>query len=135
MNREIALMVTSMLTAMLASVHLADDVVRGYSPPGIGNVTAIMILVLWLYGALVLARRRAGYVIVLVLSLLGAGVPALHFRGPGVASQLATPGAAFFIWTLLALGACAAISAILAILLLWDTRASPTSVAADRARG
>ena len=70
----------------------------------------------WLYGALVLAGRRSGYVIILLGSLLGLVVPVLHMTGKGVGGEIAkSSGAFFFIWTIIALGVTALISVILSV--------------------
>jgi hypothetical protein len=51
--------------------HFSDDVVRGFEPGGFKNVRGMLTLVVWLYGTLVLAERRSGYIIILLGSLLG----------------------------------------------------------------
>jgi len=64
----------------------------------------------------VLAGRRSGYVIVLLLSLIGLLVPVLHMRGKGLGGAIAqSSGAFFFIWTMIALGVTALISVILSV--------------------
>src|SRR5271170_4173589 len=61
----------------------------------------VPILVVWLYGTLVLAEKRSGYVIILLGSLLGLLVPIIHMKGAGVSDAIAkSSGAFFFIWTL-----------------------------------
>jgi hypothetical protein len=82
----------------------------------------VPILVVWLYATLVLAGRRSGYVILLLGSLLGALVPVLHFQGKRIAEIAGSSGGFFFIWTLLALGATAVFSLILAARGLWSLR-------------
>lgn len=104
------LTVTSLLSIVLFSIHLTDDIVRGFSPGGLENLFAILILVVWLYGTLVLAGRRSGRIIVLVASLFAAAMPVIHMRGAGVGGE-----AFLFIWTLLALGVTGTFSVILAV--------------------
>ena len=91
---------------------------------GAGNafdLIAVPILVVWLYGTLVLAERRSGYVIILLGSLLGLVVPVIHMKGAGVGgSDRQSSGAFFFIWTLLALGVTALFSVILSARGLWE---------------
>src|SRR5437660_12764423 len=87
--------------------HLTDDIVRGFERGGASNLTAVPIVVVWLYGTLVLAERRSGYIIILLGSLLSLVVPIVHMQGKGVgvASRMVnTSGHFFFVWTLLALG-------------------------------
>ena len=82
---------------------------------------AVLIWVVWLYGTLVLAERRSGYVIILLGSLLGAGVPVIHMMGKGVGGKIAqSSGGFFFVWTLLALGVTALFSVILSVRGLWS---------------
>jgi hypothetical protein len=115
---------TSLLSVLLFSFHLAADVVRGMSPGGASNVVGALVLVLWLYGALVLAGRRSGYAVTLVLALLASGVPVLHMTGPGlVGGGVAGSGGVFFwVWTLLALEVTATFSVVLSARGLWSLR-------------
>ena len=53
-------------------------------PGTLSDLVAVPILVVWLYGTLVLAERRSGYVIILLGSLLGLLVPVIHMKGAGV---------------------------------------------------
>ena len=52
--------------------HLTDDIVRGFEPGGLKNIIGVLIMVVWLYGTLVLAERRSGYIIILLGSILGS---------------------------------------------------------------
>jgi hypothetical protein len=118
------LTITSLLSILLMTFHLTDDIVRGIEPGGIKNLTGVLILVVWLYGTLVLAERRSGYVIMLLGSILGSGVPVLHMTGSGlVGGRIANSSGVFFwVWTLLALGVTAIFSAILSAHGLWSLR-------------
>ena len=122
------LTIASLLSVLLFTFHLADDIVRGIEPGTLTNLWALPIFAGWLYGTLVLAERRAGYIIILVASLLSLGVPFLHMRGKGVGinSDIANSGGAFFfVWTLIALGTTALFSVILSTReLLWNLRAN-----------
>lgn len=126
MKRDVTLTVTSLLSLILFTLHLADDIVRGFEPGGLPNlVGGGLISVVWLCGTLVLAGRRSGYVITLLGSLLALFVPYLHMsgKGVGVASGIANSGGGFFfVWTLLALGALGLFSAVLAARGLWGLR-------------
>ena len=123
MKHNVMLTVTSLLTLLLLTLHLADDIVRGFEPGGLANlIGGVLISVVWLYGTLVLAGRRSGYVIILLGSLLGLFVPYIHMRGKGVgvASGIAnSSGGFFFVWTLIALGVTALFSVILSARGLW----------------
>jgi hypothetical protein len=122
MKQSVLLTIVSVLTILFLTLHLADDIVRGFEPGRPSNLFAVPIAVIWLYGTLVLAERRSGYVIILLGSLLGAFVPVIHFQAAaGVAGgRIAnSSGAFFFVWTLLAIGVCAVFSFILSAHGLW----------------
>ena len=122
MKQSVLLALASVLSILFLTLHLADDIVRGFEKGGPSNLLAVPILVTWLYATLVLAERRSGYVIVLLGSLLGAGVPVLHFKAAGgvAGGEIAkSSGAFFWVWTLVALGVCAVFSVILSAHGLW----------------
>jgi hypothetical protein len=118
------LTITSLISLLLLTFHLADDIVRGFEPGGLSNlVGTVLISVVWLYGALVLAGRRSGYIIMLLGSLLSMFVPYVHMKGKGVGvtSSLGnTSGHFFFVWTLIAIGVTGLFSAILSARGLWS---------------
>jgi hypothetical protein len=123
MKQNLLLTITSLLSILFMTFHLADDVVLGFENGGVSNLIPVPILVVWLYGALVLAGRRSGYVIMLLGSLLGLLVPVLHMTGKGVGGEIAqSSGAFFFIWTMIALGVTALISVVLSVRGLWSLR-------------
>jgi hypothetical protein len=125
MKQSVLLTIASLLTVLLLTLHLADDIVRGFEKGGLSNLLALPIVVLWLYGTLVLAERRSGYVIILLGSLLGAFVPYIHFKSAvGVAGGRIenSSGAFFFVWTLLALVVCAVFYVIISAHGLWKLR-------------
>lgn len=125
MKHNVMLTITSLLSILFFTIHVADDIVRGFEKGGVYNLTAVPIFVVWLYGTLVLAERRSGYVIVLLGSLLSLAVPILHMKGKGVgiASGIAnSSGGFFFIWTIIALGVTALFSVILSAHGLWSLR-------------
>ncbi|MFN7949884.1 MAG: hypothetical protein U0Z53_31335 [Blastocatellia bacterium] len=124
MKHNVILTVMSLLSILFGTFHLADDIARGMSPGGLSNLMAVVICVVWLYGTLVLAGRRSGYVIVLIASLLLMGVPVIHLRGPGIGFGTIRSGGFFFIWTLLVLGVTALFSVLLSVRGLWSLRRS-----------
>src|ERR1044072_9221965 len=103
MKQSVILTITSLLSILLMTFHLSDDIVRGFEPGGLSNlVGGVLISVVWLYGTLVLAERRSGHVIMLLGSLLSLVVPVIHMKGKGVGitSRLAnSSGHFFFVWT------------------------------------
>ncbi|HEX9163002.1 MAG TPA: hypothetical protein VF980_14950 [Thermoanaerobaculia bacterium] len=125
MKQNTLLVITSLLSLTLLTFHLADDIVRGFEKGGVSNLTAVPIIVVWLYGTLVLAERRSGHIIILLASLLGSVVPVIHMmgRGVGAGSRIAnTSGAFFFVWTLITIGATSLFSVILSARGLWSLR-------------
>ena len=119
MKQSVMLTITSVLSILLFTIHVADDIARGFEEGGVWNLTAVPIFVVWLYGTLVLAERRSGYVIMLLGSLLGLAAPVLHMTGRGVGEIAKTSGGPFFVWTILALGVTALFSLILSVHGLW----------------
>jgi len=126
MNRNtVTLIITSLLSILLFSLHLADDIVRGFEPGTLTNLQAVLIFVFWMYGTLVLTERRSGYIITLLGGLFSLVVPLAHMRGKGVgaASRLAnTSGHLFFVWILFAIGVTGLFSVILSVQGLWSLR-------------
>ena len=124
MKHNPMLTVTSLLSILLVSFHLSDDIVRGFEPGGFRHISGILIMVVWLCGTLVLAGRRSGYIIILLGSLLGSGIPLVHMRGAGMVGGriAASSGKFFWVWTLLALGVISAFSFILSVRGLWRLR-------------
>lgn len=124
MKHSSMLTVASLLSVLLLTFHLADDIVRGFEPGGIANlVGGVVISVVWLCGALMLAGRRSGYIIMFLASLSSLVVPIIHMKGKGVGvtSSLGhTSGHFFFVWTLLAIGVIGVFSVILSARLLWS---------------
>lgn len=116
------LTITSTLSVLLFTIHVADDIVRGFEKGGLQNLTAVPMFTLWLYGTLVLAERRSGYIIKLLGSLLGLAVPILHMSGKGLAAVAKSPRGGFFCWTILALGITALLSLVLSTQGLWRLR-------------
>jgi hypothetical protein len=120
MKQNVMLTIASLLSILFMTIHLTDDIVRGMESGTLSSLIALPIFVVQLYGTLVLAGKRSGYVIILLGSLLGLLVPVIHMKGAGVGGAIAkSSGAFFFIWTLLALGVTALFSVILSVRGLW----------------
>jgi hypothetical protein len=128
MKHNLLLTITSLLTILLMTLHLTSDTIHahvGTPEAGGSTLVAVPILVIWLYGTLLLAERRSGYIIMLVGSLLGLGMPVLHVMGAGgvFRGEIAKSSPAFlFVWTLHALGVTAMFSLILSVRGLWSLR-------------
>jgi len=121
MKPDVLLTIASLLSILLMTFHFTDDIVRGMEPGGTSTIYGILILVVWLYGTLMLAQRRSGYVIMLLGSILGSGVPVIHMMGAGmIGGRIANSSGVFFwVWTLIALGLTALFSVILSVHGLW----------------
>ncbi len=126
MKQNRMVIIASLLSILLTTFHMTDDMLHvrgGLAQGGASNLIAVPILVLWLYGTLVLAERRLGYVIMLLGALLASGMPVIHMLGPGNVGggAIARPGGDFFfVWTLLALGVTGVFSFILSAHGLWS---------------
>ena len=124
MKPSVMLTVASLLSILLLTFHFTDDILRegGMALRGASNLIALPILAIWLYGTLMLAQRRSGYIVMLVGSLVGLGMPVLHMvlAKTVVTNEIArAKGDYFFVWTLLALGVIGLFSFILSARGLW----------------
>jgi len=125
MKQDAILVVTSLLSILLLTLHITDDIVRGISKAEPSNI-ALLVLVLFLYGTLVLAGRRSGYVIMLLVGLLAAAMPVMHMRGAHYGEIARSTGGFFFVWTLWALGGLGGFTFVLSARGLWSRlRAQP----------
>ena len=122
MKQNITLTITSLLSILLVTFHVADDVVRGFEPGGFKNIQTILTVFIWFYGTVALAGRRSGYIIILLGSLLGCLVSIAHMRGAGlVGGRIANSSGQFFwVWTVLALGVTSLFSVVLSARGLWS---------------
>ena len=124
MKQNVTLTIASLLSVLFMTLHTTDDIVRGMEPGTLFDLIVLPILAVQLYGTLVLAGRRSGYVILLLVSLLELVVPVVHMKGAGVGGAIATSnGGYFFIWTLLALGLTALFCVMLSARGLWRSNA------------
>src|SRR5229473_2460848 len=121
MKHNIVLTITSLLSILLLTLHIADDIVRGISKAEPSNI-ALAVLVVLLYGTLVLAERRSGYAIMLLVGLFAAAMPVMHMRGAHYGEIAKSAGGFFFVWTLWALGGLGGFTFILSARGLWSLR-------------
>jgi hypothetical protein len=120
------LVVTSLLSILLLTLHITDDIVRGISKAESSNI-ALLVLVAFLYGTLVLAERRSGHIIMLLVGVFAAGMPVIHMRGVHYPEIAKSSGGFFFVWTLWALGGVGGLTVILAARGLWNLRRAQTT--------
>ena len=116
------LTITSLLSILLMTLHITDDIQRGLSPAAADNVFGVVILAVWLVGTLLLTERRSGYVIMLLGGLFAAAMPVLHMTGAGYGAIAKSSGGFFFVWTLFAVGSTGTFSVILSARALWLLR-------------
>lgn len=122
MKQHSLLTITSLLSILLMTLHVTDDIVRGLSRAGAENVFGVVIFVVWLCGTLLLAERRSGHVITLLGGLFAAAMPVLHMTGARYAAIVSSSGGFFFVWTLLAVGITGTFAMILSARALWALR-------------
>jgi len=123
MKDDLMLTVASLLSILLVTFHLSDEISRGMERGGLNMIAPVSILVVWLYGTLVLAGRRSGYIIMLLASIIGTGIPILHMAGKGLAGGRIAPnssGAFFWVWQNFTLGVISLFALILAVRALWS---------------
>ncbi len=121
MKQNALLVVSSLLSILLLTLHVTDDIVRGISKAQSSN-TALVVLVVLLYGTLVLTERRSGQIITFLVGLFAAAMPVMHMRGAHYPEIAASTGGFFFVWTLWALGALGGVTMILSVRGLWRLR-------------
>ena len=120
-RNNVLVTIASLLSILLLTLHITDDIVRGISKAEPSN-TALIVLAILLYGTLVLAERRSGHVIMLLVGLFAAGMPVIHMRGAHYPEIAKSAGGFFFVWTLWALGALGGVTVILSARGLWRLR-------------
>jgi hypothetical protein len=121
MKPNAVLVVTSLLSILLLTLHVTDDIVRGISKAE-PSKTALAVLVVLLYGTLVLAERRSGLIIMLLVGLFAAAMPIIHMSGAHYPEIAKSAGGFFFVWTLWALGGVGGFTFILSARELWNRR-------------
>ncbi len=123
MKYNVMLTITSLLLILFLTFHLSDEIARGMERGGLNMLIPVLILVVLLYGTLVLAGRRSGYIIMLLGSIVGTGVPILHMAGAGLAGGRIAPnssGAFFWVWQNFTLCVISLFSFILSARGLWS---------------
>lgn len=115
MKPGVLLTATTLITALFLTLHVADDIARGIDTIGLHTLTAILVLGLWLYGTLVLSGRRSGYLLQLLLSILGLGVVIIHLKGAHMGQIAVSSGGVVFVWTLFVLGTTSFLSMLLCL--------------------
>jgi biotin transporter BioY len=120
MKENTLLVLSSLLSILLSTLHVTDDIVRGISKAEPSN-TALIVFVVFLYGTLVLSDRRSGFVIMLLVGLFAAAMPVLHMGGARYPEIARSAGGFFFVWNLWALGGLGGLTFVLAARGLWSS--------------
>jgi hypothetical protein len=126
------LTITSLLSILFLTFHVSDEIARGMERGGLNMVIPMLVLGILLYGTLVLAGRRSGYIIMLLIGVFGTGIPILHMTGAGlIGGKIAadSSGAFFWVWGNLALCVISVFSIILAARGLWSPQWGQVPVA------
>jgi hypothetical protein len=106
---------TTVITALFLTLHVADDIARGIDTIGLHSLIAMFVLGLWLYGTLVLRGRRSGYILQLLLAILGLGVVVIHLKGTHMSQIAVSSGGVVFVWTLFVIGTTSFMSMLLCV--------------------
>jgi hypothetical protein len=123
LKHNTALIVLSLLNALFFALHLTGDIVFGMEKGGREILVGVLIIAVYLYGAVGLPDRFAGYVILLLGGLASAGLPVLHTMGRPLGERFAQlPGGFLFIWTLLTVGATGLVAFVLSVQAIWGLR-------------
>jgi hypothetical protein len=116
------LTIAALLSLLLLTIHVTDDIVRGFDQAGLVNMIGIGVAAVLLYGTLILRERLSGHIIMLLISIFAAGMPIIHLRSPHINDVARSDGGFFFIWTLWALGVIGIFGIMLAVRGLWELR-------------
>ena len=122
MKHKTVLIVLSLLNALFFGLHLTGDVVFGLEKGGREILVGVLILAVYLYGAVGLPERLAGYIVLLLGGLASAALPVVHTGNPLGERFAQLPGGFFFIWTLLTVGATGLVALVLSVQAIWSLR-------------
>lgn len=125
MKRHVMLVVTSLVSSLLLSLHISQDIVFGFDQAGLNHLVGVGIILVIVCGTLLLPQRRVGQVIMLLGGVMSAGMLPLHMRHGLRPEFLERSGALLFIWTLYLLGVMGFFTIIVAVLELRRPSAAP----------
>src|SRR5438874_1891210 len=134
MKNDRLLVISSLLSILLITLHLTGDVLRakpGNPETGGSTLVTVPFLALWLYATLVFPHRRFSQLLMLLLALAAIGMPVIHAMGPSgfFTGQMAkgNGGDFIFVWGLHLLGVTGIFSLALAIQALLTPQASSST--------
>jgi hypothetical protein len=134
MKRSVLLTIASLLSILFLTFHISDEIARGMEPGQLNMVIPMLVLALFVYGALALAGRHSGYIIMLIEAIFGTGIPVIHLTGVGlVGGRIAVDasGAFFWVWGNWALFIISVFALILALRCLWNPQWGQSPVIPD----
>ena len=124
MTRGALLTIASLLTVLFLTIHISDEIARGLEVGGLNMVIQVLVLAGLVYGTLIL-RGRPAYTVMLIVAILGTGVPIVHMSGVGlVGGRIAvdSAGSFFWVWQNIALCTISALSLPLSLRCLINLR-------------
>jgi hypothetical protein len=122
MKDTTVLVALSLLNALLFGLHLTGDIVFGIEKGGREILVGVLILAVYLHGAVGLRDRLAGYLILLLGGLASAAMPVVHTMGRPLGERFGQlPGGFTFIWILLTMGATGLVASVLSVQVIWRT--------------
>ncbi len=116
MKHRDLLVTCSLLSVVLLSLHIAQDIVLGLDRAGLNHLVGVAILLVVVCGAVLLREHVVGRVIMLLGGVMAAGMLPLHMRNGLRPEFLDRPGVLLFVWTLYLLGVLGAFTVVLAVL-------------------
>jgi hypothetical protein len=115
MKQNDLLSLTSILSVLLLTLHISQDIVFGFDRAGLNHLVGVAILLALVCGAVLLRERTLGKVIMLLGGVIAAGMLPLHMRNGLRPEFLEKSGALLFVWILYVLGVTGAFATILAV--------------------
>jgi hypothetical protein len=109
------LRVMSILSVLLLTLHISQDIVFGFDPAGPHHFFGAAILLVIVCGAMLLHARTLGKVIMLLGGVMAAAMMPIHMRNGLRPEFLEKGGALLFVWTLYLLAVTGTFSIILAV--------------------
>jgi hypothetical protein len=123
MKPSVMLTISSLISILFLTFHLSDEIARGMEPGRLNMVIPLLVLGVLLYATLVLAGRRSGYIVMLLIAIFGIGIPIVHMTGIGLVGGKITvdsSGAFFWVWHNVVLCVISTFSLIIAARCIWD---------------
>jgi hypothetical protein len=117
----------SVVSLLLLTIHVTDDIVHGFDDAGLINMIGITVAAGLLYGTLMFRERLSGHIIMLLISIFALGMPVIHLRSPHINETARSAGGFFFIWTLWALGVIGIFGIALSVRGPWELRRNTRS--------